>query len=395
MTKFFLALFLLFPTPVCSQYFDTSLDVPALTSGPVASSGSVISFDRRVTVNVIGGPGGMFYLYINTRTGDIGVMYGRPGEMGSPELNINEEKFRFMLIQSGGQVTSFMNSKQNGVLKHYRTTGNTEVFPVSFPRMERAELQRQAGTREPIRGWGVTARAYSANSAGAPVFYLHGRTDPATVTTQDFLGYSGIGYLKTDRGIYMAVDATLGPVRYNAVSWSSVRTELNFDQFQQTEQLIDDKMRTALNKQEVKLRNETFTGDCGGEEEELNRLKREDVEARRRTNSARSTSGNVYESDATRRAYGNLLMPNLEVMNQEVEVRLCKANARLSRTRSENARADLQRRIQCYSNQKLELNRLQLELDAIDARYPNDAGRAYAEKNRIMLRLMSLGSECR
>ena len=395
MTKFFLAVFLLFPIPIFSQYFDTSLDVPALTSGPAAPSGSIISFDRRITVNVIGSPGAMFYLYINTRTGDIGVMYGRSGEMGSPDLNINEEKFRFMLVRSGGQVVSFMNSKQNGILKHYRTTGNTEVFPVTIPRMERTELRRRDETREPERRFGVTARAYSANAAGAPVFYLHGRTEPATVTTQDFLGYSGIGYLKTDRGIYMVVDAMMGPLKYNAVSWNAVRTELNLDHFQHTEQMIDDKMRVALAKEENRLRNQTFSGDCASEEGELNRLKLADVESRRRTNVERNTSGNIYESEATRRAYGELLMPNLEVMNQEIEVRACKAEVRRSNTRNERTREDLGRRIACYRNQQRELNRLRLELNAIDARYPNEPGRAYAEKNRKLTELMTLGSGCR
>jgi hypothetical protein len=395
MTKFFVFLLLLLPVSIHSQVFSDSFDVPALTSGPSRPSGGspMIEFDRRLLVQISGPTPSEMCLYINTVTGDIGITYGRVGELGACELNVNDRKFRFMLVRSSGQVQTYMTVEKNGALKHYMSTGNTEIFPVSFPPMENTDLHRFGSVVPGRRRGGVESRAYRAN-ASAPTFYLHGRTDPATVTTQGFLGHSGIGYLKTNRGIFMVVRAELGSTEFRAYSWSEVPTRLDPDLFEQLEVIMNEKYTASLDRQEEKIRADEPTGDCASEETELNRLKLADVQARRGLNRERN-SGNVYENESVRRASGEMMTPNLAIMNQEVELKICKANVRLSRTRGETARAGIERRIQCYREQKIELNRLQMEWDAIDARYPNDAGRAYAEKNRTYMRLMSLASQCR
>lgn len=396
MTKFFVFLLLLLPASAFSQPFATSLDVPALTSGPSRpSDGSpMIVFDKRILVQVSGGvrPGEMC-LYINTVTGDIGITYGHGGTLGVCEINVNDTKFNFMLVRSSGQVQTYMTREKNGALKHYMTTGNTEIYPVSFPAMENTELYRFGVADPGSRRRGVESHSYRAN-ASAPTFNLYGRTAPANFTTQNFLGYSGIGYLKTNRGIFMSVRAQLGPTRFNVYSWSDVTTRLDPDLFEQMEVIMDEKITSGLDRQENKLRNETFSGSCSMEEEELRRLKLEDVDTRRGLNRQRN-SGNVYESESARRATGEIMIPNLVVMNQELVVKTCKANERLARTRSETGRSDIERRIQCYRTQQAGLSELQAEWNAIDARYPNDAARAYMEKNRSFGRLASIGASCR
>src|SRR5687767_4824645 len=100
MTRFFVILLLLLPTTIYSQAFETSLDVPALTVGPVRPSGGtgVLEFDRRLLVLIRGSVPGEMCLYMNTGTGDIGIVYGRGGDLGACELNVNDRKFRFMLV---------------------------------------------------------------------------------------------------------------------------------------------------------------------------------------------------------------------------------------------------------------------------------------------------------
>lgn len=395
MIKYLVFLVLLLPVSTFSQPFAASLEVPALTSGPARpSDGSpMITFDRRLLVQISGPTSGEMCLYINTVTGDIGIVYGRGGELGACELNVNDRKFRFMLVRSGGQVQVYMTTEKNGVLRHYMSTGNSEIFPVSFPRMENAELHRFGETAPVRRRGGVESHAYGAN-ASAPTFYLHGRSAPATLTTQDFLGHSGVGYLKTNRGIFMSVRAQLGSTDFRVYSWSSTPTRLDPDLFEQTEVIMNDQLTTSLDRQEEKIRARNPTGDCASEETELRRLQLADIEARRGLNRERN-SGNIYENESVRRASAEMMLPNLEVMDQELEVKICKANARLNRARGETARADIERRIQCHRDSQRELNRLQMEWDAIDARYPNESGRAYAEKNRTFGRLMSIGSSCR
>lgn len=396
MTKFIALFLLLLPATIYSQGYSTSLSVPALTSGPTRSSGGtgIIEFDRRILVQVSGPTSAEFWLYINTINGDIGIQYARPGEAGPGDLNINDEKFNFMLVRSSGEVQTYFTRRKNGELKHYLSTGNTEVIPVTFPRMENATLHA-AGSEAPWpRSHGVDSRAYRANSS-APIYFLHGNTRFNNVTTQDFLGYSGIGYMKSNRGIHMVVRADMGSTMFRAYMWSDARTRLDPSPFEQLEVTMNEKFAESMNRQETKLRNETFSGSCAIEEEALRRMKLEDVEARRGLNRERNTAGNVYESETVRRATSEMMLPNLVVMNQEVVVKICKAEERMSRTRSETTRAGIEERIRCYRTQQSALSSLQAEWNAIDARYPNDAGRAYMEKNRSFGRLASLGASCR
>ncbi len=392
MAKFLFGLLLLIlPTAAICQ----SLDVPALTSGPSPdrSGRSVVRFDRKVLVQVIGGRGGEFCLYINTRSGDMGIMYGRSGELGACALNINDEKFTFMLVRAGGQIQTYTTQKKNGALKHWVSTGNTEIYPVSFPRMENAVLQRLGDSwtynRETVSG-----QAYSANSSGAPTYYLHGSSQPRDVTTQNFLGHSGIGYLKSNRGIFKVVRADMGSTRFQVYSWWDVSTELDLTPFELLENLMDESTRTSLDRQEQRLRSRSFSGPCAIEEEEWRRLSLADIEARRRLNAERKR-GNVFENESTRRAQSEMMIPDLAVMNQELVVKVCKANDRLSRARSGESQADIERQIQCYRRQQSELSALQAEWNAIDARFPNDSGKAYMEKNRTFGRLISIGTGCR
>jgi hypothetical protein len=394
MTRLLLFLFILFPAAIFSQTLSTSLDVPALTAGriPSRSTEPVVTFDKRVLIIARGGPEGEVCLYINTRTGDLGLRYGRTPELGVCAFNVNDEKFRFTLIRATGQVQTYMTHNKNGVLKYYVSTGNTEVHPVSFPSFRDTTLHRQAET-DRIPRETIVSQAYRASSAG-PTVYLYGRTTPRDVTVQDFLGFGGIGYVKTNRGIFMATRADMGSMRMEVHYWQDVPTQLDMNPFESVESYMDNALEATMQREENKLRTETYSGECGGEEDELRRRKLADI-ASRRQKIVEKNAGNIYESERTRKATGELLMPNLEVMHQELEVKICRANVRLSRTRSETTRAQTEERIQCYRTSQQELSRLQEELNAVDVRYRNDAGRSYAEKVRLQTRLMSVGSSCR
>src|SRR5688572_11476424 len=123
MTRLFLFLLLLLPVTIHSQPpLSTSIDVPALTVGRLPSrSGSVVTFDKRVlivatgsAVLATGNPEGRVCLYINTRTGDLGIRYGESPDFEVCGLNVNDEKFSFALIRPTGDVQTYRTHKKNG-----------------------------------------------------------------------------------------------------------------------------------------------------------------------------------------------------------------------------------------------------------------------------------------
>src|SRR5688572_4288719 len=395
MIKCFLFLLLLLPAAIYSQpLFSASLYVPALTVGRVPSRGfsTVVTFDKRVSISATGSHEGHVCLYINTRNGDLGIRFDESEVLEVCGLNVEDEKFRFTLIRATGQVQTYMTRNVHGVLKYLVLTGNTEINQVSFPPVRNTTLYRQAETHRRRRET-IVSQAYRANSGG-PIVYLHGPTLPRDVTVQDFLGFGSIGYVKTNRGIFMATRADLESMRLEAFRWQDVPTRLDISPFESAEGHMDAGIGAALDREENKLRAESYTGECGGEEDQLRRLKLADIASRRET-MVRKNTGNIYENEVTRKAMADLIMPSFRVMNQELEVKICRATTQATRARSESTRAAAERRVRCYRTSQDELSQLQSEWVGLEARYPNDKGESYADRVSIRRRLMSLGNGCR
>ncbi len=175
MTRFFDLVVFLLPTSLFAQISSTSLDVPVFTTGPDRSGGDgAIAFDQRILVQISGSSqAAEMCLYLNIRTADTGIQYGKAGELGVCALNPNDRKFTFMLVRASGQVNNYTTIEKNGELKRYVSTGNTERFAMPFPRLAGMTLLRLG----PAGRGGVATRAYRANGS-SPTFYIHGRSDP-------------------------------------------------------------------------------------------------------------------------------------------------------------------------------------------------------------------------
>lgn len=384
MPKLLLILLLLVPATFQAQTFNTSLSVPALTDGPLIGTDGVLRFDRRIKATITGGSGGEMFLYINTRTGDIGIRIGKTGSLGSGELDVNNDRFQMLRITPRGSIFNYQTNRKNGRLEHYVVSGNTELIPATFDQPVGTELSRQGG--EPsyfTRTLG--AAAYSGGSA-APTLYLYGGDLRREVTWQKFLGYAGIGYLKTNRGVHMSVRSDMGRQSYLATQWMNVGISMNLEIFKHMDMEMLAKMEERNYERMESLGRETFTGTCQGEQRELNRLKTADVQRRRELANS-STAGNVYQDRVTQEALAELQLPNLEVMNAEIELNACKLRMRApsSDSREMTRRSE---RLSCYREQQMELIRLRMEWDVIDANNRNSPGRALMEKRQAMSRVL-------
>lgn len=368
---------LLFVSGVYAQTFSSSLEVPSLTEGPgrTASTGTTtLNFDRRIKVTVTGtGRDAEMFIYLNTVTGDLGVRIGPRGSLGSGELNINDEDFVLFRYRPDGLVMSYKTVRSSGRLRHIASSGNTDLVPYRSEPQQEAEMSRQSDVTTFFTA-SRSAVAYKFNSE-APTYYLDGGTLSPNLTFQKMLGYSGIGYLKTNRGIHMSVRADLGEASFIATEWRNTTSSLNLESFELAEVILQTEADQWSDRQLQKLRDRDlagYRGECQDEQRELNRLNIADVERRKQLLELART-GNIYQSTTTQRALADMQLPALEIYNAEIDLRICRINSRPATTSGN-------RRLSCYRQSKNMLSIVAAEWRAIDARYPDSPGEAFMEK---------------
>ena len=388
MSKLIAFLLCILPTVAFAQPGSTSgdrrlsLDVPFLTSGsPGRDPGTTISrFDKRILITSSGGS--YTCLYLNTRNGDKAVSIDRDGSSCSEPLPVNDEKFALMLFTQSGDVLSFYNRKKNGRIEHYVTSGGTDLAPVSYL-PDSGVLERRGETVDFFRH-DYTAHPYRANAAGAPKFYLVGGRTPERLTVQKSLGYSGIGYLKTDRGIFMSFRVEKGETFFNVQSWESVTVDFDKAPFRLVEAELSTEFSEYYDREMRKLEAKRFSGSCSDSEQALNELRKQELR-RQREAVGRTRSGNVYQNRTAVGGYSDLVDPSfqLESFDMDTQVKICKAEATLSRSSGERTRARLTEKIRCLNNLRLDIRRVKMEMDALDQRYRDNPERGLPEKQRL------------
>lgn len=371
-----------FSQPGTSDDRRLSLDVPYLSSGSTGlDAGTTIArFDKRILITSSGGS--YSCLYLNTRNGDKAVSIDRDGSSCRDALPVNDEKFTLTLFTYSGEVLSFYNRKNNGRIEHYVTSGGTELVPVNyFP--DTGLLERRGETVDFFRH-DYTAHPYRANTSGAPKFYLVGERTPERLSVQKSLSYTGIGYVKTDNGIYMSFRMEKGDTFFNVQSWQNVATTFDKAPFRLVEAELSTEFSEYYAREMRKLEAKRFSGTCSEYESQLNELRKQELR-RQREAVGRTTSGNVYQSRTAVSGYSDLVDPvfQLESFDMDTQVKICKAEATLSRSNGERTRARLTEKIRCLNNLRLDIRRVKLEMDALDQRYRDNPERGLPEKQRL------------
>lgn len=398
MFKIILAIIFIFPAVVLSQ--SGSVDVPFLSGGGGTrdASSTITTFDKliRISTPTSDPRGAETYLYINTRNGDMGIVTGPSGTLGDGTLQTNDPNFRLMLITGSGAVLNFFNRLKNGDVVHYVASGNTEMAPVMFA-PSNTELIRRGGSdtyRDDSLGrrGRVTGQAYAAAGPSSPTAFIVGTTSHRRhrqLVAQKLLGYSGIGYLKTDKGVFMVRELRSGAASFVAENWQDMNTSFDKAPFVLVEQKLFDGIRQSDDRRLEGLRNKEFSGECSEYESALNEIQQRII-TRRADAVNRAQSGNVYQNPGTVRGYVDLYdySGQLEAADMDAQLRTCRAERdRSGRSTSSEAFNRLSERIRCLQNYRNEIRGIKLEIDTIDANNASRPDRGLAQKQRAMARL--------
>src|SRR5690606_7109047 len=143
-------------------------------------------------------------LYINTTNGDIATITGKAGDSDDGSFNIDDPKFRLTYYNPRGRIYSFYTRNKNGNIVRYMSSMNTEIVPYSnsLP-FQRTTIYRTGDASNPLPQR-FEANTFKASGSNAPTLILCGGkagSKPNKLLLKRFIGYSGIGYAKTDEGI--------------------------------------------------------------------------------------------------------------------------------------------------------------------------------------------------
>ncbi len=364
-----------------------AMQVPALLH-PVQQktflANDKLCFDKKIFMK--GTAGGRMldmYLYINTADGYIAIMNGREGTLGDGGFDVEEEHFRLTVVGKKGNTYSYFNRKKKGHIEHYVSTSNSEQYLYQFsPAVSNASISKKT-VRNSYCGDKFKTWAYKADGADAPVMHVFGRTYPNKLVPKEFLGYSGVGYLDTDAGIYIVCEMEKGSFDTEMRTFDD--QDICFDpaSFQKTEERMYADIDQGMKRQQEKLENKTYSGSCSVEKEKLKKLKLQHIQKRQET-LQRMQQGNVLQDKNTQKAYAQMMDPTdqAEEALLDIDVSICKLEDRISKSNGNDESS--QQKIACLNSKKGRIQASIVQMKALDARYANEPGKAYAEKLKLV-----------
>ena len=375
------------------------LNVPSLsnpTSIPPDNNALSPKFDKRILVEISSGK--EMFLYLNTTYGQIGFMTGRAGTLGNGELNYNDPKFTFTYFHPAGVVYTFYNSKTNNELTHRFTTGNTHIQTMDFSQQINGTVRKQRQTKS-FFPQNFRAQAYKASNPEAPTIFLYGASFPLELIGVKMLGYNGIGYVLTNHAIYLVLEMNSATGSFEAKKWENVNLEFDFTSF--GEQTVEDEaFQKGLDQIEIKkqkIQNDVdYSESCAFHEADLKEAKLTLLEEQEEA-LQKAKSGNIHSSE-TQAAL--MALPNylgqLEVGAKEIDLKICKLQERISNAITAQDQSSLEEIISCYRNQKIDMEALYQEIQAIDANYSTNPLQGNMEKQRVFgSRLMDISMQCK
>ncbi|WP_157558023.1 hypothetical protein [Niabella aurantiaca] len=379
------------PPARISPELATLINVPFLIPGSARrsahESSTILRFDKRIKIsNTASGRESETYLYINTRNGSIATRTGRAGKLGDGSFNINDKKFRLSYYTPAGLYYTYYNREKKGELLHYVATMNTEMVAYSTNLVfERTSVNR-AGSSKNVLPQNLQATPYKASgSSAAPTIYLYGGPTPQQFLLKRFLGYAGIGYVKTDKGIWMIVEMSSDAGSFKATEWEDIDLQFDKTPFIAVENRMNEKAVTGIDKKIAELDAKTYSGPCAYLYQAKKEWNRQELE-RQKQALARMNQGNLI-NDINNSGLGALIDfqdPEYSLKGAEIEadIRIC--NSENSKITTEDEAQRQSKTIECANKTKTEIQKAKREMMAITRRYPNDKAKALIEKRKVL-----------
>lgn len=362
------------PSAAIPRELASLIHVPALTpehDPPVDghTAGETLRFDKLVLItgSTESGLETQIHLYINTTTGDIATCTGKAGNAEDGSFNIDDPAFRLTYYNPRGRIYNFYTRKKNGSIVRYMSSLNTEIVPFSngIP-FQRTTVYKTGNAANPLPQR-FDAMTYKASGSNAPTLIVCGDPKPGRLLLKRFIGYSGIGYMKTDQGIYMVVKIKSAGGGFTATKWKSENYKLNLSDFQHIEAEMYTDMLARNEAKTEKILQKNHTGNCA---DIANRIKEMKLGQQRkeRENITKMGRGNPVTDasvrDAMKGLYGNPA-EQLQQASLEIDLKLCKLDSKRMPTESDAEKRN------CLKEDKQKLNAAMLELQALKERYPN------------------------
>lgn len=320
-------------------------------------------------------------MFVNNSTGVIGLLPAREDglvNMLFPEL----ADFSFDVMNMTGNMYRYHTNKgKNNAIERWVTTGFSDRNPYLQAAAMfdgSADLQRKGVTQNYCDGR-MTAMAYRFSTHPGMTWYLYGDRYPEKLHPRKFLGIMGVGYLKTDEGLYIVTEFRSEGYSCHVSNIEATNTCLQTETFVPREEEYSRQANINIQKEKEKLDRAGLGGTCAGERAMLIDFKKEQ-QRKRELALAQAREGNIYQqnSNAQRNMAG--MMDPLTVVQEDIlaaKLEICKAeNSTSARTRE---------RIGCLNSQLSALMRIETELRALDAANANQPGRAFAEKSKHYL----------
>ncbi|QEC45235.1 hypothetical protein [Pseudobacter ginsenosidimutans] len=321
-------------------------------------------------------------MFINANTGVIGYLPPHSDGLVNflfPEL----ADFSFWVMGLKGNMYHYSTRKgKNNIIEKWVSTGNTETHQYQMTGSHftgEADLQRKNVTAPYCNG-SLTAMAYRFSNAPNMTWYLYGDRFPEKLHPRKFLGNFGVGYLQTDEGLYIITEFRTSSYTCRVTDIQVTNTCLHTTEFKLMENEFIQKQTEAVQKQKQKLERDAagVSGNCSNEQSALIGFKQE--LARKREEALRQAkTGNTYQDVNVQRSLQAMMDPLTTVQEGILSTKLsiCRAMHSNSSKREE--------KLNCLTNQLSELTQLEVQMKALDARYVNEPGKAYAEKSKLYL----------
>jgi hypothetical protein len=225
-----------------------------------------------------------FCMLINTNDGY--VAYLGPEytlSLSLSRINPNSPDFRLTIFSLKGHVLQFSNMSTGARIKKQLFFGNTYAVPVgALANPERKQMNRQTGQRSYVNN-SIVGFPYKINATGGsspPTFYVQksrGFTNTGSFQAEKFLGMMGIGYLKTNDGVYLSLGFEAGSTKAKVIAMDSENVMFDGAEFECLDCDFINKARVEIRTGREKLLAEraNIIGPCAQRELERNQLKME------------------------------------------------------------------------------------------------------------------------
>lgn len=377
------------------EYYDGILQATVITGQSTAQTisptGQKLCFDKRIKIKSLLSSGPVEQcMYLNTKEGYVGIL--PPLRTGGDlcAIKTEDEKFIFFITGLKGNAYTFKNTKKNGRIEHFVSTGNTQVHQLSMPsnvvQTVHKKTERRGYCGDKIKTW-----AYKHDNPSSPVYFLFGKVfpDEINVSSSKFIGNSGMGYQFTDKGLFIIMEMESSSFGCKITELEEVSICFDSAPFKIAEDEIYTKAITSLQRESVKIAaDEAKIGsDCVSQKTAVINFRKEQL----RVQGARlntSQSGNTYQNLPAQQAMGQMI-DHAAVTKQmilENDVKVCQAERRSEQTSNETSRQKYQQRISCLRSQNGQLQNLEIQLKAMDIQYATEPGKAFAEKAKLFMR---------